>query len=90
MDRTGAIKRFIVGEYLSDTTVIELSDDYDLIRNGVISSLGLPRLIAWLQDQFEIPVNDVDLTPTDFRSVRAIAEFVARAQEIGRDHSKID
>jgi len=81
VDRAGMIKQFIVDQYLADATVGQLRDDYDLISNGVISSLGLLRLIAWLEDRFQISATDIDLTPDDFRTVIAIDDFVARAPE---------
>jgi len=39
----------------------------------------LLRLIAWVGDRYGLPVEDMDLTPDDFRSVNAIRRFVAEA-----------
>ena len=82
MDRAGAIKQFVVDQYLADATVSQLGDDYDLIANGVIDSLGLLRLIRWLEESFEISVGEVDIAPNDFRTVRAIDQFVAKVQRV--------
>lgn len=72
------ITRHIVDEYLPGTPYEELEDSYDLLRNGVVSSLQLLRLIAWLGNRYDIPFGDLDVTPDDFRSVAAIVELITR------------
>jgi len=74
------ITRYIVAEYLPDTPVEELEADYDLIANGVVTSLQLLRLIGWLGDRYDIPFGDLDISPNDFRSVASIVELVGRHQ----------
>jgi len=73
------IKRFIVTEFAPDVRADELDADFDLLDNGVVDSLGLLRLIAWVGDRYGLPVEDMDLTPDDFRSVNAIRRFVGEA-----------
>lgn len=71
-----AIKEFVIEEYLPDTSADDLDDGYDLLAGGVIDSLGVLKLIAWLEESFGIRAEDVELDPADFRSVAAIAAFV--------------
>jgi acyl carrier protein len=79
VDIAHVIREFVVTEYLPDTPVEELETDYDLFRNGVINSLGLLKLLAWVKDRFDIPIDDLDIVPENFRSVAAISEFVGSA-----------
>ncbi|MFF0860351.1 acyl carrier protein [Nonomuraea sp. NPDC003560] len=79
VDITHRIKEFVVTEYLPDTPPDELEADYDLFRNGVISSLGLLKLIGWIKDEFGVPVDELDIAPENFRTVAAIDEFVGKA-----------
>ncbi|MBJ6999647.1 phosphopantetheine-binding protein [Streptomyces griseofuscus] len=72
------ITRHIVDEYLPGTPPEELADSYDLLRNGVVSSLQLLRLIAWLGNHYDVPFDELDVTPDDFRSVAAIAGLIDR------------
>lgn len=74
------IKRFIIAEFAPDATVDQLDADYDLFDNGVIDSLGLLRLIAWVGDRYRLPVEEIELVPDDFRTVNAICRFVAGAR----------
>lgn len=79
MTTTEVIREFIVAEYLSESSPDELDPDYDLLATGVIDSLGLLRLIAWLTEEFGVPVDDLDIAPEHFRSVSAISGFIEAA-----------
>lgn len=76
MSRLAEIKRFVLDEFAPDVRADELADDFDLLDNGIVDSLGLLRLIAWVGERYDIEVEEVELTPDDFRSVEAIADFV--------------
>lgn len=74
------IKTYIVNEFVPEVTVAQLDADYDLLENGVVDSLRLLQLIDWVGDRYDLPVADLDLAPSDFRSVNAIRDFVAAAR----------
>lgn len=78
MSDTLNIKEYITGNFAPDVSPDDLADNYDLLENGVIDSLSLLRLIAWIGERFNINVEDVDVTPADFRSVSSIHETIAR------------
>ena len=73
-DHTRTIKEFIVKEFMPD--VQQLETDYDLLAGGVIDSLGLLRVILWLEDTFQIPLHDAEITLETFRSVKTIDSFI--------------
>ncbi|MFK0102033.1 MULTISPECIES: phosphopantetheine-binding protein [unclassified Streptomyces] len=81
MSNTATIKQFLIEEFLPDLTQDELADDQDLLSSGAIDSLGLLKLIAWVEDRFGLAVDDTDLDPNNFRSVTAIDTFVATARQ---------
>jgi acyl carrier protein len=76
MSTAGEVTAFIVAEYLPGTSSDELESSYDLIDTGVVDSLGLLQLIAWVEKRYAIPIDDVEISPENFRSVDAICEFV--------------
>ena len=74
MDETTAkIKQFIVDEFMPDVPVEDLDDDFDLLTGGVVDSLGLLKVVAWLED-------DSELGPDSFRTVAAIKAFVDQSR----------
>lgn len=79
MDHAQVIKQFIVEEFLPDVSTDQLESDYDLLSNGVIDSLGLLEVIAWLEDRFQIAIDGLEIAPEDFRSVDAMRSFVDNA-----------
>lgn len=82
MDIAFEITSYIVDEFLPDITADQLSADYDLIGSGVIDSLGLLKVISWLENHFDIVVDDVEIAEHDFVSVDAISAFVNRAARV--------
>jgi acyl carrier protein len=78
MDDMVKIKQFIVDEFMPDVPVEELDADFDLLTGGVVDSLGLLKVVAWLESEYDIGVDDSQLGPESFRTVRAIHEFVEK------------
>jgi acyl carrier protein len=79
MNHIATVTRFVLDEFLPDVQEAELGPGYDLVEGGVIDSLGLLRLMAWLAERFDLPVDDMELDPDDFRSVASIAAFITQA-----------
>ena len=82
-DETAKIKGFIVEEFMPDISVDELDSDFDLLTGGVVDSLGLLQFVAWMEDEFDIGVDDSELGPDSFRTVTAIKEYVDNARAGG-------
>jgi D-alanine--poly(phosphoribitol) ligase subunit 2 len=80
-ETTPKIKAFIVEEFMPDVSTDELDDDFDLLTGGVVDSLGLLKVVAWLEDEFDIGVDDSELGPDSFRTVAAIKVYVDQARD---------
>lgn len=79
MDNTAKIKQFIVDEFMPDVSAEELDSDFDLQTGGVVDSLGLLKVVAWLESEFDIAVDESELGPESFRTVNAINEYIEKA-----------
>jgi acyl carrier protein len=77
---TTKIKAFIVEEFMPDVPAEELDSDFDLLTGGVVDSLGLLKVVAWLEEEFDVGVDESELGPESFRTVAAIKEYVDQAQ----------
>ena len=82
-DETAKIKSFIVEEFMPDISVDELDSDFDLLTGGVVDSLGLLKFVAWMEEEFDITIDDSELGPDSFRTVTAIKEYVDNARAGG-------
>jgi acyl carrier protein len=85
VSNSDVVKEYIVSEFLPDVSADDLTDDYELIATGVIDSLGVLRLIGWLETRFDIPVDDIDISELDFVTVNAINQFIERTARTGSD-----
>ena len=81
MDDKAKIREFIVEEFMPDMSADELDDDFDLQTGGAVDSLGLLKLVAWLESEFGVSVDESELGPDSLRTVDAIKEFVDERRE---------
>lgn len=79
MQHARAITEFIVGEFLPDVSPTELDPRTDLVADGVVDSLGLLKLLVWLEDEYGINADEIDLAPESLQSVAAIDAFIRTA-----------
>ncbi len=59
-----------------------ISETTDLLESGIIDSLGVLDLVAFMQQEFGIMVDDGDLTPENFKSIACMAQFLKRLLEL--------
>ena len=54
-----------------------------LIDDHILTSLDVLSLVAELEDEFDVTIPTVEIIPSNFNSVDAIAAMVERLQEEG-------
>ena len=66
---------------------IQPEADYEtcqtLIDDHILTSLDVLSLVAELEDEFDVAIPTVEIIPSNFNSVDAIAAMVERLQEEG-------
>lgn len=80
MSETDKIKSFIVEEFMPDVSVEELDDDFDLAESGTIDSLGLLKLVAWLESEYGVEIDEAELGPDSLRTVNEIDRYIAQSR----------
>ena len=77
MDLNREIRKFIEDNFiLSDGK--SLSDEDSLLENGIIDSTGVLELVAFVEEKFQITVEDEELVPENLDSIINIASFIQR------------
>jgi acyl carrier protein len=71
---------FIVEELAASGGPDPITADEDLIKRGIVDSLGVAQLVEFCESRYGIRVSDADLVPDNFRSVRELADYVERKQ----------
>jgi acyl carrier protein len=77
---TDRIRTFVVEEIGWSGPSETLTDDYPLIANQILDSLGLYTMVTFLESEFGIEVEDEELIASNFGTISAIAAFVASKQ----------
>ena len=75
-DYSATIKDFIENEMLSQKSGIALTNTDSLIEKGIIDSLGVQVLIAYLEKEFDIRIVDSEIIPENFETIESVASLV--------------
>ena len=78
MDRKVALMEYVKNELLRGRK-ITLREDEDLLSAGIIDSLGILKLVAFVEEHFAITVPDEDVVYENFCSIQAMAEYLNAA-----------
>lgn len=75
------VRKFIFDNFLFGQTEQVLNNDDSLLDNGIIDSTGVLELIGFLEQQFQITVDDLELVPENLDSVNRLTDFIQRKQQ---------
>ena len=76
MDVRSSISSFLRSEFDGALAGSALADDTSLIESGVVDSLGIMKLLQYLEDSFAIRIGDDELLPENFETPGKIASLV--------------
>ena len=71
------IEEYITKEALVRPELLPLGRDTKLIESGILDSLSILKLVAFLEEKFGIKVSPEDVVSTNFETVGAISSFVS-------------
>ena len=74
------IREFIFTNFLFDADDSALQNDASFLEQGIIDSTGVLELVEWLEDEFDIEVEDEELIPENLDSVDLLATFIEKKQ----------
>lgn len=74
----GILREFVRRDLARRSGHLEISDQDNLIGNGMIDSLGIIKTIHFLEERFRFTVRDEDVVPDNFETIEALSSFVGR------------
>ena len=74
------IREFLTRELLFDLDLKVLGDDDTLLAPGRLDSIGVLRLVSWLEEEFGIQVLDDEVVPENLETIRRLSDMVRRKQ----------
>ena len=74
-------KQSIIIKYIQDNLLtgkveIDLSPEDDLLGSGLLDSMGVMRLVAFVEETFNIKIPPEDIVIENFMDVKAITNYV--------------
>ena len=79
------IRDFIARNMLYSSDGFPHSDDTSFLQEGIIDSFGVMELVEFVQSSFRMTVDQRDVTPDNFDSVRKLATFVRRKLDASKN-----
>lgn len=70
------LKDYIAQNFLYETPKVVLENDWLLIEEGIINSLGILTLISFIQEQFYISVASEEMSLENFKDINSIKSLV--------------
>lgn len=72
------IKDYIAKNLLFSDNGFQYPDDVSFLDEGIVDSVGVMELVAFVEDKFKLKIDDMDVTPDNFDSVTKLASFIRR------------
>ena len=74
-------RAYIQENYLYMRPDFELNNDDQLLRKGIVDSMGVVEILDFIRDEFGVEIEDDEITEENLGSLTAIAEFVGAKRQ---------
>lgn len=78
METREAVRNYIIENFLFGDEGPLRDDTMSLLDEGVMDSVGVMELVAFLEQDFGLTVADADLVPENLDSVANLVAYIAR------------
>jgi len=80
MELKAKIRDYIIENFLFGDAAPLTDDGISLLDEGIIDSVGVMELVAFLEQDFGLTVEDEELIPENLDSVNNLAGFISKKQ----------
>ena len=74
------IREFIMGNLICDDE-IEINDNDNIFELGFVNSLFAMKLLNYIEQEFDITVNNEDIDISNFSTVNKISQLIERSRK---------
>ena len=76
------VREFVTDNFLFGRTNVSLDGDDSLLEEGLIDSTGVLELVTFIEDRFDVTVEDDELVPDNLDSINRLITFIeAKVEE---------
>lgn len=76
------IRTFIIDNFLFGQEDGKLSNDDSFLEQGIINSTGVLELVAFLEGEYRIKIEDDELEPENLDSINKLVRFISRKTQL--------
>jgi acyl carrier protein len=76
------IRNFISTELLYEEDGSKLTNDTPLL-GAAVDSLGLMQLLRFIEEEFDVTIDDSEVTATNFRTIADIERLITEKAQVG-------
>ena len=83
-DNKSKIRAFIIENFLFGNDD-GLKDETSFLEEGIIDSTGVLELVTFLEEDFDITIDDEELIPENLDSINNVTEYLGKKLRIRQD-----
>lgn len=76
-----AVRAFIVENFLFGQEDERLTDDASFLETGIIDSTGILEIVTFVEAEYGISIDDMEMLPQNLDSLENISYFVVRKKD---------
>ena len=76
-----SIRKFILENFLFTDDDSALQNDASFLEEGIVDSTGVLEMVMFVEETFDMTVEDEDIVPENFDSVEKLGAYVRRKKE---------
>ena len=70
------MEQFILSEICPDMGITHISEDESLLDSGIMDSLGILKILSFLDEEFGVDLASEVIRPEKFATIRSICELI--------------
>jgi acyl carrier protein len=72
------IRQYVAINFMFSDDGYSLSDDASFLAEGIVDSTGVLELVMFVEETFDLTVEDQEIVPENFDSVGQLAAYIRR------------
>ena len=73
-----ALRDFITESFLPSAGLESFVDDDSFMENGIVDSTGVLELLEFIEETFDIKIEDEEVIPANLDSLNSLSAFIQR------------
>ena len=75
------LTEFILKELVTFDEMQSIDENEPLLETGIIDSLGIMKLLAFIEEKWKVQVPDQELTAENFDTISSVLKLIERMQD---------